>query len=153
MTTTYSHQASSTQGTGISTLHLLSLDEDASYTSLMFQLSSVSLFAIEPVSSIPHPQRYTHNLRETDPLLKRHKGLWHGDLVLGLCPSAVREGDVVVLLPGCQSSVVVREKELEAEEGEYYEVVGAVYIQGVNEGGMVKDIKRWGLPSQMFHLA
>ena len=119
----------------------------------MFQLSSVSLFAIEPVSSIPHPQRYTHNLWETDPLLKRHKGLWHGDLVLGLCPSAVREGDVVGLPPRCQSPVVVREKELEAEEGEYYEVVGAVYIQGVNEGGMVKDIKRWGLPSQMFHLA
>ncbi len=139
-------------GTGISALHMLSLDADASYIGYMLQISSLSLFAIEPVPTIRHPQRYAHKLWKTDPLLKRHKNLWHGDLVLGLCPSAVREGDVVVLLPGCQSPVVVREKEPEAEENKYYEVVGGVYIQGVNEGGMVKDIEKGKLPPLMFHL-
>ena len=71
--------------------------------------------------------------------------------MLGLCPEAVREGDAVVLLPGCQSPVVLRERV--TDEGKVgWEFVGAVYVQSVNEGGLARDVERGRLPRQVFDI-
>jgi hypothetical protein len=117
---------------------------EANYKVLILEIGPTSLCAIAPM--IENAQVYSHNLWESDPLLQRWKHLWDGDLILGMCPSSAREGDLVVILPGCQCPVILRPK------WKYFEFIGAVYIQGVNEGGLVDDIEKGRHPSKVFDL-
>jgi len=132
-------------------MHAARLHHDVSYIAHMLQISSCSLMAVESPQAVRSAEaRRLKRLVKKDPVLKEKKILWNGrgNLVLGLCQEIVEEGDVVVLLRGCQSPVVLREVNTEEEqgfdmqgEGRYYRFVGGGYIVGLNEGGLVDKIK------------
>ena len=105
----------------------------------MLQISSLSLFAIEVEDGIRRrdvEMERRRGLLKRDEVLKERMKLWDGELVLGLCPEGVQEGDTVALLRGCGSSVALREVQVdttgeeELADGRYYWFVGGCYIQG-----------------------
>ncbi len=126
-------------------LHAERLFNDVSYAVHMLEIGSYALMAVES----PHVIRSAdakrmERLVVRDPVLKEKKVLWkgRGGLVLGMGEDGVEDGDMVVLLRGCRTPVVLREVEEEVEgEGRWYRFVGGCYIAGLNEEGVVQEIR------------
>lgn len=64
-----------------------------------------------------------------------------GGIQLALCPQEVREGDLLVVLWGCDFPVVLREKAGEGERG-HYKFVGEALVQGYMGGEAVEKEAR-----------
>lgn len=71
---------------------------------------------------------------------------------LGLCPSAAREGDLIVVLYGGSVPYLLRAIVSESMHSNCYEFVGECFLQGRMDGSVVEERKRMSADPEIFVL-